>query len=138
MSIRPWRERYEEDQDSNEDGIASFSSDSYMQDEIDELRNKVEALEAMRPHWAKGYTSDSVAAQGQTSALSQVWEALGVNDQTACILKLRALITTAGDFESTVEHMNEGCVCGRAPAPKNPVDPRLLTKPKKKTQEQQE
>lgn len=35
---RPWREMYEEDQDSNENGIADFSPDSYMQDEIDELR----------------------------------------------------------------------------------------------------
>lgn len=33
-----WRTRFEEDQDSNEDGIASFSPDSYMQDEINELR----------------------------------------------------------------------------------------------------
>lgn len=30
------------------------------------------------------------------------------------------------NFEATVEYMNEGCVCGRAPAPKQPVDPRLL------------
>lgn len=32
------------------------------------------------------------------------------------------------DFASTVDHMNEGCICGRAPAPKKPVDPRLLRK----------
>lgn len=33
-----WRTKFEEDQGSNEGGIASFSPDSYMQDEIDELR----------------------------------------------------------------------------------------------------
>lgn len=37
----------------------------------------------------------------------------------------------ASALEATVEHMNDGCICGRAPEPKNPVDPRLLTKPKK-------
>lgn len=41
----------------------------------------------------------------------------------------------AADLEATVEYMNEGCICGRAPQPKHPVDPRLLTKPKKKTKE---
>lgn len=41
----------------------------------------------------------------------------------------------AADFESTVEYMNEGCICGRAPAPKHAVDKRLLTKPRKATNE---
>lgn len=76
MTIRPWRELFEEDQDSNEDGLSSFSPDSYMQDEIDELR--------------------------------------------------AALAKMSADFEATVEHMNDGCICGRAPAPKHPVDLRLL------------
>lgn len=30
------------------------------------------------------------------------------------------------DFEATVDYMNEGCICGRAPNPQHPVDPRLL------------
>ena len=41
-----------------------------------------------------------------------------------------ALSKMSADFEATVEHMNEGCIRGRAPAPKHPVDPRLLKKPK--------
>ena len=38
VEIMPWRKLYEDDQDSNEDGMASFSSDSYMEDEIAERR----------------------------------------------------------------------------------------------------
>ena len=34
-------------------------------------------------------------------------------------------------LDETVEYMNEGCICGRAPAPKHPVDPRLLAVPPK-------
>ena len=43
--IRPWRELYEEDQDSDENGMSSFSPDSYMQDEIDALRVELIAAE---------------------------------------------------------------------------------------------
>ena len=40
---------------------------------------------------------------------------------------LRMALSKMGqDFEAAVEYMNEGCICGRAPAPVNPVDPRLL------------
>ena len=38
------------------------------------------------------------------------------------------LAVMSRNFEATVEHMNEGCICGRAPEPKHPVDPRLLRK----------
>ena len=53
---------------------------------------KVDRLEAMRPHWAKGYSTDSVAAQASIAALTQVWSALGVSDQTQCVQKLRAVL----------------------------------------------
>jgi len=60
--------------------------------EIIRLQSNIEVLEAMRPHWAKGYSSDSMAAQAQTCALSQVWTALGVDNQTDCMEKLRRLL----------------------------------------------
>lgn len=60
--------------------------------EVISLREQVEVLQSMRPHWAKGYSSDSMAAQGQTAALSQIWSLLGVSDQTACMEKLRSLV----------------------------------------------
>ena len=61
------------------------------QPEIEKLKSDIANLESMRPHWAKGYSSDSMAAQGQTSALSQVWELLGVDNQTDCMTKLRVV-----------------------------------------------
>lgn len=49
-------------------------------------------LEALRPHWAMGHTSDSVAAQASTTALSELWLLLGVTDQTAAMARLRELV----------------------------------------------
>lgn len=49
-------------------------------------------LEALRPFWAKGYSSDSVAAQASTGALSEIWRILGVSDQTQAMQKLRELV----------------------------------------------
>lgn len=55
-------------------------------------RVQLGALEALRPHWAKGFTSDSVAAQVSAAALSQFWVALGATNQTEAMEKLRALV----------------------------------------------
>lgn len=44
----------------------------------------------------------------------------------------KALAKMGEDFEATIEYMNEGCICGRAPAPVLPVDPRL-NKPVRKS-----
>lgn len=59
------------------------------------LKQEKEYSESMRPHWAQGYSSDSMAAQASTSALSEVWDLIGVKDQTACMEKLRLLIGDA-------------------------------------------
>jgi hypothetical protein len=55
------------------------------------LRARVESLEALRPHWAQGFSSDGVAAQVQTTALNQLWTLLGVSDQTAAVAALKKL-----------------------------------------------
>ncbi|MEB2845904.1 hypothetical protein [Endobacterium cereale] len=63
---------------------------------VDRLRAaeaKIEILEGLRPHWAKGYSSDSVAAQATTAALNQIWKLLGVENQTSAVMKLRELVT---------------------------------------------
>ena len=60
------------------------------ENEIYELRLRIETLEKLRPHWAQGFTSDSEAAQASTAALSQIWELLGVKNQTEAMKKLRA------------------------------------------------
>jgi hypothetical protein len=50
--------------------------------EIARLKGRIEHLEEIRPHWAKGYSGDSIAAQAATGALSSLWKQLGVRNQT--------------------------------------------------------
>jgi len=57
-----------------------------------DLTSRLESAERMRPQWAKGYTSDSVAAQTSSAALQQVWSLLGVDNQTQCMQALKRLI----------------------------------------------
>jgi hypothetical protein len=59
---------------------------------VSELKAKNKVLESLRPHWAKGYSSDSVAAQSTTNALNQLWVMLGVSNQTQAVEKLAELI----------------------------------------------
>lgn len=59
--------------------------------ERDRLLSTVNALESLRPHWAQGYSSDSIAAQASTEALVGIWKILGVNDQTSAVVTLKAL-----------------------------------------------
>lgn len=54
-------------------------------------RGKIAALEALRPHWAMGYSDDSVAAQIAVAALAQLWNRLGVNNQSSAIAELSRL-----------------------------------------------
>lgn len=53
---------------------------------------EIAALESLRPHWAQGYSSDSVAAQASTAALSQLWDMLKVKSQTDAVQCLQALL----------------------------------------------
>lgn len=61
-------------------------------DVIEKLKNKIAHLESMRPHWVKGHTSDSVAAQSSYSALSTIWKLLEVENQTQAVTKLKNLL----------------------------------------------
>jgi len=54
-------------------------------EEIERLRESVSALESKRPHWAQGYSSDSVAAQVSHDALTQLWQLLGADNQTEAL-----------------------------------------------------
>ncbi|USN16385.1 hypothetical protein PLUTO_00690 [Luteibacter phage vB_LflM-Pluto] len=53
---------------------------------------KLVAVEGLRPHWAHGHASDSIAAQTQSAALSQIWRFLGVDDQTSAMSAMRRLV----------------------------------------------
>lgn len=55
------------------------------------LRQRLEHAEKMRPLWAQGYSSDSVAAQSMAGALHQLWEMLGAENQTQAVGLLRQL-----------------------------------------------
>lgn len=65
-------------------------------DTVAALQAHIDALESLRPHWAKGYTSDSIAAQTTITALNQIWSILGVDNQTAAMDRLRQLTSTGG------------------------------------------
>lgn len=58
-----------------------------------QLKRQIEGLESLRPAWAQGYTSDSMAVQASASALSTLWQMLGVDNQTAACAKLRELLS---------------------------------------------
>lgn len=65
------------------------------------LQQSIEVLEGFRPHWAKGYTDDSVAAQTYMTATMGMWEALGVGNQTEAIQAIKDLIAFKEEHEST-------------------------------------
>jgi hypothetical protein len=64
--------------------------------ELEELREKAataeRTLEILRPVWAQGFTTDSVAAQSAGTALAQLWSMLDVDNQTAAVSRLETLI----------------------------------------------
>lgn len=59
---------------------------------IEALQARVDALEKLRPHWAQGYSSDSIAAQAAGVALSSLWEVLGARNQTEAMMITRTLM----------------------------------------------
>lgn len=62
-----------------------------LSDGLADLERSVKTLESLRPHWAQGYTSDSMAAQASTAALSQLWEMLGATNQTEAVQRVTIL-----------------------------------------------
>ncbi|NTF69398.1 hypothetical protein [Rhizobium rhizogenes] len=74
--------------------VEELDGEPQLVDRLREAQAKIEALESMRPHWAKGYSSDGIAAQVTAAALSTIWKLLGVDNQTAAMEKLRDLIKT--------------------------------------------
>lgn len=70
---------------------------------------RVAHLEALRPHWAQGYTSDSIAAQCCLDATLALWKLLGVNNQTEAVIRLRKLLNLCEDQgcpQSNIDHVH--------------------------------
>lgn len=76
-----------------------------LQAELDDAREHIAMLESLRPHWAQGFSSDGVAAQAQTAALSSIWEALGVSNQTEAMQRIRELVAHA---DAMIKERNKG------------------------------
>lgn len=58
---------------------------------VAELERSNIALESLRPMWAQGWSSDSAAAQASSAALAEIWELLGVMNQTDAMEQIRKL-----------------------------------------------
>ncbi len=56
---------------------------SEMKYRIYDLERQVNDLEALRPLWAQGYSSDSIAAQSLGNVVADYWGILGVDNHTA-------------------------------------------------------
>lgn len=65
--------------------------DQYRQ-AFEDLSTKLAEVERQRPRWAKGYSTDSIAAQVSEGALAELWELMGVSNQTDAVEKLQGLV----------------------------------------------
>lgn len=79
------------DEEDAERAVEEINGEPLLVDQLRAALAQVEMLESLRPHWAQGYSSDSMAAQSATCALSAIWRLLGVDNQTAALDKLRAM-----------------------------------------------
>lgn len=68
--------------------------------QIEERDARIVALEKLRPHWAKGYTDDGVAAQCATNALQTLWDLLRAKNQTEAVAELHKLLRMAYEKHS--------------------------------------
>jgi hypothetical protein len=59
-----------------------------LQAEVKRLKGTLEAEIKLRPRWAQGYSSDSVAAQCAQNALYAIFKKLGVSTQTEAMQAL--------------------------------------------------
>lgn len=100
-----------------------------------QLQASIDLLKRAKPYVGRATTiggqdlsreiTEFVASVDRNPALDAAREALQPENQR--ITPARDYDKLASDFEAFVQYMDEGCVCGRAPKPVNPVDPRLLT-----------
>ena len=59
---------------------------------------QLNTLEMLRPQWAMGYTSDSMAAQATAAAIQQVWSFLKVENQSDCMDRIENLVTRSREL----------------------------------------
>lgn len=71
-----------------------YTEDEYesLKFEKKNLEKELTTLKAMRPQWAQGFTSDSVADQTSSNALYTLWAKLKVSNQTDAVHILDLMI----------------------------------------------
>jgi hypothetical protein len=84
--------------------------------ERDRFSSTVDTLERLRPHWAQGYSSDSMAAQASTAALAGIWEILGVSDQTSAVAALKELTAERDRLKKALEDLIADCEADYPPS----------------------
>lgn len=65
--------------------------------EKQELLDRITNLEELRPEWAQGYSSDSIAAQTSFAALHELWKILGAKNQTEAVKILGSVKDQLGE-----------------------------------------
>lgn len=61
------------------------------------VEGQLAAVERLRPMWAQGHSTDSVAAQVSAAALTSLWDLLGVGNQTSAVVKLKQLLCVSAE-----------------------------------------
>lgn len=79
-------------------------------DLVDDANRRVatveEVMAQLRPLWAQGYTSDSMAAQASGNALTELWQLLYAKDQTTAVANLKRLIADAAKAADTADELS--------------------------------
>jgi allophanate hydrolase subunit 1 len=91
MSNSEWTETYVKLSEVEEKILNLNQRIADLQSEVTAANNVVASAEAHRPLWAMGYTSDSIAAQSTSAALTQIWKAIGAKDQTDAMRRLELM-----------------------------------------------
>lgn len=71
------------------------------------VEGQLAAVERLRPMWAQGHSTDSVAAQVSAAALTSLWDLLGVGNQTSAVVKLKQLLRVSAERDALAAKLAE-------------------------------
>lgn len=71
------------------------------------VEGQLAAVERLRPMWAQGHSTDSVAAQVSAAALTSLWDLLGVGNQTSAVVKLKQLLCVSAERDALAAKLKE-------------------------------
>lgn len=82
--------------------LAVDKANEQLEEQRNKLAEQVAYFAELRPHWAKGFTSDSVAAQTYLTSTLAMWQLLEATTQTEAISKLISLIELKDNVEANI------------------------------------